>query len=128
MCIRDLRTVSVEDVGELAAHRARANDDQRFWCALERQDFVRGEDVLLVEVEADLRQTLHARSGRDDDPLLGIVLLLLTVGGLHDDGLAAGEPARALDPGHLVLLEQRFDALGVLRADTARALHRWAII
>jgi hypothetical protein len=116
---RDLRSEGGEDVGELTADGARADDDDRLGRFLEEQRLVGGDDGLLVQLEPDLRQPLHARAGGDDDGLLRVVLLLLPVGRLHADGVLAGELRGALDPGDLVLLEQELDALGVLVADGA---------
>ena len=125
---RDLGAIGVEHVGELAADGAGANDDHRFRRALERQHLVGRQHGLLVELEPDLRQPLHARSGRDHDRFFRVVLFFLSVRGLYRHGLAAGEPAGALDPRDLVLLEQRLDTLRVLRTDTAGALHGWPVV
>ena len=48
----------IEDVGELAADRAGADDDDRLRRLLEDERFVRRDDRRLVQLEADLRQTL----------------------------------------------------------------------
>ena len=82
---RDLRAERVEDVGELAADGAGADDGDRLRRLLEHQRLVRRDDRLLVELQPDLRQPLHARAGGDDDRLLRVVLLLLPVRRLHAD-------------------------------------------
>ena len=111
-----LRAEGVEHVGELAAHRAGADDDHRLRRLVEHQHLVGREHRGLVELEADLRQAAHAGAGGDHDGFRRRVLLLLAVGGLDGHGVLAGQPAGALDLGDLVLLEQELDALGVLVA------------
>src|SRR5436190_3030191 len=125
---RDLRSEGGEDVGELAADGARADDGVRLRRLLQHERLVRRDHGLLVQLQPDLRQPLHARAGGDDDRLLRVVLLLLSVRRLHTDGVLARELRRALDPGDLVLLEQELDPLRVLRADGARPLHRHAVV
>ena len=50
----------------------------------------------LVQLEPDLRQPLHAGTGRDHDGFLRIVLLVLAVGRLDRDDVLAGERSRCL--------------------------------
>ncbi len=120
---RHLGAEAREHVGELAAHRAGADDGHGGGRLFGHQHVVAREHHLLVEFEADLRQPLHARAGGDDHGLLGVVRVLLAVGTGDGDLLALLEHAFAADPLHLVLLEQELHALGVLLAHGARALH-----
>ena len=109
----------VEDVGELAADRAGADDHDRLRRLLEDERLVGRDDGRLVQLEADLRQTADAGTGRDDDGFLRVVLLVLAVDRLDRDDVLAGKRSGPLDPRDLVLLEEELDALGVLQA-TAR--------
>ena len=63
---------------------------------------------------------LHAGTGREHDGFLRILRLVLAVGRLHGDGVLAGELCGAFDVRDLVLLEEKFDSLGVLQRLTAR--------
>src|SRR5438105_4257127 len=77
----------------------------------------------LVDLEPDLRQAFHARARRDDHGLLRFVRIA------RDLHLASGqEHATAFDDGDLVLLHEELDALRVLVAHFAGALHRDAIV
>ena len=66
--------------------------------------------MMRLPIELDPRHAARLRSGGDDDLLPGGQRLLVALGDL--DLAAAGEPAAALDPGDLVLLEQQLDAAG----------------
>src|SRR5207248_6282630 len=77
----------------------------------------------LVDLQSDLRQALHPRSGRDQHRFLRLVPV---VPDLH---LAAGlEHAGAFHDRDLVLLHQELDALRVLVAHFAGTLHRDAVV
>ena len=93
---RYLRAERIEDVGELAADRAGADDDDRLGRLLEDERFVGRDDGRLVQLEPDLRQTAHAGTGGDDDGFLRVVLLVLAVGRLDGDDVLAGERSGAL--------------------------------
>ena len=69
---RDLGAEGVEDVGELAATAPAPTMAIVFGRLLEEQRLVRGDDGRLVELEADLRNALHARAGGDHDGLLRV--------------------------------------------------------
>src|SRR5207302_10258406 len=84
---------------------------------------VGGNDGRLVDLQPDLRQALHARSRRHDHGVLRLVRLA------PDLQLAYGQQyAAAFDHGDLVLLHQELDALRVLVAHFAGALHRDAVV
>src|SRR2546423_4030681 len=123
----DLSAERGKDVGELAADRASAYDGHRLGRLLQDQRFVGRNDGGLIELKSDLRQAFHARSGRNHDCFLCLVLLFFPVD-FHRNGVLAGDFSDALDPGDLVFLEEILDALRVLVADGARALHRHAVI
>ena len=74
-----------------------------------------------------MREAFDPRSGRDHDRFLRLVLLFFALS-LNRDGILADYFSGSLDPRDLVLLEQELDALGVLGADRAGALHRDAVI
>src|SRR5437879_4564433 len=120
---RDLHAERLENVGEFHPDRARADDGERVWYALEQQRFIRGDHRRLVDFQSDLRNAFHARAGGDDHRLLRIVDVaadLHLLPGLHH--------ARALDDGDLVLLHEELDALRVLITHPARAFHRDAVV
>src|SRR5262245_40900286 len=105
---RDVAAEAAEDGRELDAHRAAPHDDDRLGDRLHVHRFVAGDDALAIELNAGHAARLRARG--DDDFLLRAQRLLGAVGDLH--AALAGQPARALDPVDLVLLEQELDAVG----------------
>ncbi len=122
----DFSAVGVEHVAELAADRARADDEHRLRRLVQHEHVIAREYGRFVQFEPNLRQSAHARARRDDDGLMRVVRLGLAVGSLDDDLLSLTEFGFALEVGDLVLLEEELDALGVLLAHGARALHRGA--
>src|SRR5471030_198189 len=78
--------------------------------------FVTRDDVRLVE--RDARHASRRRTGRDDD-LARLKRARLSAG--HLNASLAGETRGAFDPFDLVLLEQKFDALGEARDDLVLA-------
>src|SRR5258708_5672705 len=119
----NLRAERSEDVGELAAHGARANDDDGLRRLLEHEGLVGRDDRLAIQLEADLRKAFYARAGGDDDGLLPVVLLFLSLLAFHADATLTLPFPRTLLPRDLVLLEEELDALGILGADATRAFH-----
>src|ERR1051326_2450036 len=102
---RHLRAEAREDRGELAADRARADDEHRLRHVLQFEDVVGVDDALAVGL--DVRQVLrHGAHGQDD--VLGLVLLPLDVDGVAVDD--RGETLQALD---FVLAEEELDAFDV---------------
>lgn len=73
-------------------------------------------------VDLDSRQIDAGRTGGDDD-VLGLDRLFTTVIERDLNLGAAGKTTRALDVGHLVLLEQALDAAGQIGDDLGLALH-----
>ncbi len=122
----DFGAEGAEQGAELHAHRARANDDQRLGHLLHGQDFDVGENAA-VGLEAGQHFGLGA--GGEDD-VLGLDLAdfagrVAYLDGMHVALRRAGEPAKALEPGDLVLLHQEVETLGVLDDDGVFALeHR----
>ncbi len=125
----DFGAEGAEQGAELHAHRARANDDQRLGHLLHGQDFDVGEDAA-VGLEAG--QHFGFGAGGEDDvfrlDLADFAGRVAYLDGMHAALRRAGEPAKALEPGDLVLLHQEVEALGVLRDDGVFALeHRGPI-
>jgi len=120
---RDLHAERLEDVRELHADRARADDREGFRHALEQQRFIGRDDGRLVDFEADLGNAFDPGARGDHDGLLRLVHVAADfhfLAGLHDTG--------SLHDGDLVLLHQKLDALGILIAHSAGALHGNAVI
>ena len=74
-----------------------------------------------------MRQSFHSRPGGNDDTLLRLVLLLLSLRGLEGNRVLSSQLRHALEPSDLVLLEQEFDALRVLLTHGTGTLHRDAV-
>jgi hypothetical protein len=103
---RDLGAEPGIDRAHLQPDHAAADDDHLLRQLLQLQRAGRGDNHLLVDLDA--LQAGGLGSARDDD-------VLRLVGLVADLDLARlGDRGPALQPGHLVLLEQEFDPLGVL--------------
>src|SRR4029079_14665482 len=108
-----LRAQVVEHAGELAADRARADDDDVLRQGIHLQDVVAGDDP--NPVRGQTGQRLHAGTRGEDD--VGRVQGALAtaargpvIAGLADLDLArAVEPAATWDPGDLVLVDERLE-------------------
>ena len=121
--------VEIFDHGHLGAqalpHRtqfqtddATADDDQMARNLVQFQRAGRIDDLAACIVHGHAGQRGDRRTGGDDDVLRRHLLAI------HFDGVGAGEAGQALEPGHLVLLEQIFDAAGqALDGIDALALH-----
>ena len=107
------------DRAELEPHGAGTDHQHPFGHPLERQRLGGAHDALAVEGQASERRRLAA--ARDQDAR-GLERLLAVPAAQHDPPRAP-EPGRALDPGDLVLLEQRSDALGEAPDDAVLARH-----
>ena len=103
-----------EDGRELHADGAGAQDHQVAGQLREVQDVVAGDDAHAIRLEAG--DVLGGRP-RGQDDALGLVRLAL-----HLHATAAQQAAEALQHGHLVLLHEELDALGVLQHDAVLAL------
>ena len=120
---RDLHAERREDIGELHADRAGADDRQGLGNALHQERLVGRNHGRLVDLEADLRNPFDAGTGRDHD---GLFRLVDVVADLH---LLAGlQHAGASHDRNLVLLHQKLDPFGVLIGNPARALHRDTVV
>ena len=95
---------------ELEPDHAGADHQQPLRHLVEHQRAGRGDDALLVDLDA--LEPRDVRAGGDDDRL-GLERLRLAVGGLHLDLAGRGDAADALKGLDLVLLEQERDALDV---------------
>ncbi len=119
---RDLHAVVRQDVGELHADGAGADDDDRLGQLTGEDLLLEGDDVV-AELHAG-KQTDRG-SGRDDDVVVGD--LFGRAVGLGDrDRLRPGEGAAAVVFDDLVLLHQEVDALDAAVRDDARAVPRLA--
>ena len=98
------------DRAELKADDAGADDDQLLRRRGEVERAGRGDDDLLVDLDA--RQTRDVRAGGDDD-VLGFNQGLAAVGALDRDLPGGGDAGLALDPFDFVLLEQKGHAVDV---------------
>ncbi len=65
----DLRPERVEEIGELAADGARAENDDRLGRALDHERLAAGDDFIAVDLDAGQRLRLGA--GADEDGLAG---------------------------------------------------------
>ena len=119
----DLRPHAVEDRGELHAHRAGADDRQRFRHRRHVQDLDVGEDVAI-----GLQPGKHLRFGTcGEDDVFRVERLRPLVGA--DLDLAAALQGRvALDPVDLVLLHEELEALRVFCDDLVLAVEDGGII
>eukprot|EP01136_Pigoraptor_vietnamica_P011514 Opistho-1_new@50444 len=115
---RDLDAVVRQDVGELHADGAGADDDDRL-------GQLTGHDLLFVRhdvlAERDTRQQTDLGAGGDDDVVEGD-LFDLAVGLGDRDRLGTGEGAATVVLGHLVLLHQEVDALDTALCDLTAAV------
>ncbi len=117
---RDLRAERVEEVGELDADGAGADDHDRLGLLAVGQGLARGHHAHAVIGQAGDRA--HLAAGRDEDVLrLEEGTLLVALDDLDHAG--GGHGGLADDVVDLVLAEERLDALGHLAGDAARALH-----
>ena len=103
----DIHAVVSQDVRELHADRARANDDHGLREFVVKDLFLIRNDVA---AELDPRERLHDGTRRNDavierEGFTGVV----TVG--HLDGVSVGEGALTVNFGDFVLLHQEVDAL-----------------
>ena len=78
----DLRPERVEEIGELAADGAGAEDDDRLGQRLDRQRLAAGQDFFAVDFDAG--QRLRLRAGADEDGLAGERLRLAVRAGDDD--------------------------------------------
>ncbi len=97
-----------KDGREFDADRAASEDDDGLGNVLQADRFVTGDDSLAVD--RDARNAARLRSGGDDNLARRGEHLRLAVSNL--DPALAREPAAALDPVDLVLLEEELDAAG----------------
>jgi hypothetical protein len=119
---RDLHAVVRQDVRELHADRAGADDDDRAGQVAREDLLLVGDDVL---AQRDAGEQAHGGAGRDDDVVEGD-LFGRAVRLRHRDRLGARERPAALVLGDLVLLHQVVDALDAPVGDDARAVERRA--
>src|SRR5580704_1182065 len=117
----DLRAKRLVDAGELHAHGAGADHDQRFGNLLEAEDFDVGENLL---VRRHPRQHARNRPGRQDDlfHLEGLLLAAFDGNSVNAAARRAGQLAVAADDVDLVLAHQELQSLGMLVDDPLLAL------
>ncbi len=115
---RHLGAEAVKDGGELHAHCARADNDQRFRDLAQVQDFAVGQDGFAVSLHA--RQQLGFRA-RGQDDVLRHDLPRLAFRVRHADSPGARQSSKPLNELHTVLLQQEFHAFGQLLHDLGLA-------
>ena len=124
---RYLGAERVEDISELASHRAGADDDDRLGRLLENERLVGRDDRRLVQFQAGLGSP-RTREPVDTTMALFASCFSSLPSGVFRTRFLPASVAVPLMIRDLVLLEEKLDALGVLQADGARALHGDAVV
>ena len=121
----DLDPVGPVDVGELHAHRAGADHDQRDGLCLGANGAIGGDHLRLVYGDAGQRLGLRARREDHGPACLERVDAVLA---LDLDDARPLEGAYARDQRDLVLAEEELDALGHAVGDAPRALDGLGVV
>jgi hypothetical protein len=116
----DLGAEGVEEVGELHADGAGADDGDGLGLDLEVERLAGGHHADAIILQA--RDAAHLAAGADEDAL-GLEEGALFVARGDLDHAGGGHMGVADDVVHLVLAEEELDALGHLLGDIARAQH-----
>ncbi len=103
---RDLGPQPTPHAAQFQADDAAADNDQMPRHLVQFQRTGRIDDLAAGIVHLDTRQRHDRRSGGDND------ILRRHRFAAHCNRVCAGEARQPLEPGHLVLLEQKFDAAG----------------
>ncbi len=119
-----LRPETIEDRSKLNAHCAGADDPNALGNGLHIQNLNVGEDQVVIRLQT--REHARIGAGGENDVLCFNGLRTFVAG--HFNTAAAQQTSMALDQVHLVLAEQKLDALGVFGDDLILAIEHPGVI